>query len=42
MSDRIGQFCFITYPESMGDIYEKINNKGIVCVRSPLHDRDKL
>lgn len=40
MNDRIGQFCFITYPESMGDIYEKINNKGIVCVRSPLHDRD--
>lgn len=40
MADRIGQFCFITYPESMGNIYEKIGNKGLVCVRSPLHDRD--
>lgn len=40
MADRVGQFCFITYPESMGDIYEKISSKGIVCVRSPLHDKD--
>lgn len=40
MADRIGQFCFLTYPESMGDIYDRISSKGIVCVRSPIHDRD--
>lgn len=38
--NRIYQFCFITYPESMGDIYDKISKLALIGVRSPLHDSD--
>lgn len=37
---RFKRFLFITYPESMGNIYEKIEVLGLTCVRSPLHDQD--
>jgi hypothetical protein len=37
---RYLQICFITYPESMGDIYEKVQSLGLCLVRSPLHDKD--
>lgn len=37
---RVGAFLFLTYPESMGDVYEKIEASGVTCVRSPLHDSD--
>lgn len=40
MSDRVGQICFITYPESMGNIYDKVQSMGLCLVRSPLHDKD--
>lgn len=40
MSDRYNQFDFMTYPESMGDIYNKIESLGLQCVRSPLHNKD--
>lgn len=38
--ERIYQFCFVTYPESMGDIYDKIKRHALIGCRSPLHDRD--
>ena len=41
MADRYGQCVFITYPESMGDIYDKVGSMGLCLVRSPLHDKDK-
>lgn len=40
MAQRYNQCQFITYPESMGDIYSRIENLGIQAVRSPLHDSD--
>lgn len=40
MADRYGQCMFVTYPESMGNIYEKVGSMGLCLVRSPLHDKD--
>lgn len=40
MATRYKQFAFITYPESMGNIYQRIQDLGVQAVRSPLHDSD--
>lgn len=39
-TERYSQFEFITYPESMGDIYEKVKELALTLVRSPLHEDD--
>ena len=38
--ERYSQFEFITYPESMGDIYNQIEELCLTCIRSPLHNAD--
>lgn len=37
---RYQEFTFITYPDSMGNIYDQIEELGLQAIRSPLHDSD--